>query len=77
MPSWRDKLKRLQRDTEITVASSLSLRLLSSFGPDALPVASYFKTDLTKVGLSTILLSLVSVRRISRGSAAYWSFKKV
>ena len=38
MPTWRDKLKRLQRGTEISVTSSLRIRLLSPFGPDALPV---------------------------------------
>ena len=61
MPSWRDKLKRLQRGTEISVASSLRIQLLSPFGPDALSVASDFKTDLTSMGLSMILLSLESV----------------
>ena len=43
MPSWRDKLKKLQRGTEISVASFLRLRLFSPFGPDALPVAIDFK----------------------------------
>ena len=77
MPSWRDKLKRLQRGTEISVASSLRIRLLSPFGPDALPVASDFKTDLTSMGLSMILLSLESVRWIRGGSVACWSFRIV
>ena len=62
MPSWREKLKRLQRGTEVSLASSLSMRLLGPFGPDALPEASDFKTDLTSVGPSTILRSLESVR---------------
>ena len=44
MPSWGDKLKRWQRGTDISVASSLSVRLLSIFGPDALPDVSDFKT---------------------------------
>ena len=62
MPSRRDKLKKLQRGTEISVASSLRLRLFSPFGPDVLPVAIDFKTYLTSMGLSMILLSLESVR---------------
>ena len=44
MLSWREKFKKLQKGTEISVASSLGIRLFSPFGPDALPVASDFKT---------------------------------
>ena len=62
MPSRDIRSKWLHRGTVILVPSSLSMRLLILFDPRDLQVASDFKTGLTSKELSSLLLSLKSIR---------------
>ena len=56
----RELLKRLVNGAAITSASSLSILLFSKSGPEAFPVTSDFKIDLTSSSSTTTQLKVCS-----------------
>ena len=77
-PRFKELLKREQRGSEISLASSLRTRLFKPFGPEALPSAKDFKTDSTSSGVKTSLAKrVVTAYGVISGSAACCSLRIV